>query len=222
VFNEPFGATWAEGKASDMDVFAARVAETVATHAPNWLIFVEGAARSPNCTSVIDGDAVSCGYGDNLLGAQRNASALDAVAQRGKLVWSPHTYGPSQHDRIEFHNGQFPTNMKDVWEDHWGALLSKKSAATPAVVLGEWGGPVSGDNGKWMNALADYLTAKGATSNFFWALNMDGTPKGIITSWTTSPPTLDQPKLALLERIVPHPTNVSALAGGLARRRAQR
>ena len=66
-------------------------------------------------------------------------------------MWSPHTYGPSQHDRVEFHNAAFPANMQDVWEAHWGQLVASKGPSTPAVVLGEWGGPVSGDNGEWMN-----------------------------------------------------------------------
>ena len=103
--------------------------------------------------------------------------------------------------------------MPDVWEDHWGALVASRAADTPAVVLGEWGGPVSGDNGEWMDALVSYLGEKRLTSNFFWALNEDGTPEGIITDWTVTPPTLDAAKLALLQKLTPHPTNVSALLG---------
>ena len=208
VFNEPFGATWAEGKPSDMDAFAKQAAAAIHTHAPNWLVFVEGTADSPNCTSTIDGDDVECGYGDNLLGAM---AAPLSLAAKDKLVYSPHTYGPSQHDRAEFHNAEFPANMPDVWSAHWGALVARRAADTPAVVLGEWGGPVSGDNGEWAEALVAYLQSTALTSNFFWALNEDGTPKGLITDWTTSPPTLDAAKLALLRKLTPHPTNVSAL-----------
>lgn len=176
------------------------------------LLFVEGTAHSPNCTSIIDGNVVSCGYGDNLLGAQRDASALGSVAARKKLVWSQHTYGPSQHDRPEFHNSAFPDNMKDVWEAHWGALVHATGPTTPAVVLGEWGGPVSGANGKWMSALADYLAEKELSSNFFWALNQDGSPAGIIEDWSVNPPKLDAAKLALLHRVVPNPTKMTHFA----------
>lgn len=35
VFNEPFGATWAEGKPTDMDAFASQVASTIEQRAPN-------------------------------------------------------------------------------------------------------------------------------------------------------------------------------------------
>ena len=62
-----------------------------------------------------------------------------------------------------------------------------------------------------MDALVSYLGEKRLTSNFFWALNEDGTPEGIITDWTVTPPALDQAKLTLLKKLVPHPTNVSAL-----------
>ena len=96
VFNEPFGATWAEGADTDMDAFAVRAAAAIHEYAPEvratgaaerqtrdiysllpmmmlrsmspprprvaqWLIFVEGASASPNCTAMIDGDLVVCG-----------------------------------------------------------------------------------------------------------------------------------------------------------------
>ena len=54
-------------------------------------------------------------YGDNLLGV---ADAPVKIAVADKLVYSPHTYGPSQHDRAEFSNAAFPANMPDVWENH--------------------------------------------------------------------------------------------------------
>ena len=39
-----------------MDRFAEEVAAEVAKAAPNWLIFVEGTSKSPNCTATIDGE----------------------------------------------------------------------------------------------------------------------------------------------------------------------
>lgn len=99
--------------------------------------------------------------------------------------------------------------MRDVWHDHWGKLAGARTAATPALVLGEWGGPTDGPNGQWADALVDYLTDLDLASNFFWALNMDGSPKGIITDWTVDPPTLDEGKLALLRRLTPAPTPIA-------------
>ena len=40
---------------------------------------------------------------------------------------------------------------------------------------------MSGANGEWANALADYLAEKQINSNSFWALNMDG--GAIINNW---------------------------------------
>lgn len=204
VFNEPFGATWATGKASDMDAFALKSAAAIAEHAPDWLVFVEGSAKSPKCDAVIDGDEVQCGFGDNLMGAMTAPICLPT----DRLVYSMHTYGPSQHDRPEFTNAKFPANMPDVWDAHWGALVSNRTARTPALVLGEWGGPTDGENGQWADALVSYLVARDLTSNFFWALNQDGAPEGIITNWKVAPMKTDAGKLALLSRLNPKPTPI--------------
>jgi len=207
VFNEPFGATWAEGRPTDMDAFAKRAAEAIHNTAPNWLIFVEGASKSPNCNLKIDGDATACGYGDNLLGVQDHPLTL---TQPNKLVYSFHTYGPSQHPRPEFSNARFPSNLPDVWEKHWGYI--KNMPGSPAVVLGEWGGPADGSNGKWADALISYLTKLGMTSNFNWALNAGGS-LGLITSYSSrssGPPPVDGAKLQYLARLVPQPTKIEA------------
>jgi aryl-phospho-beta-D-glucosidase BglC (GH1 family) len=89
IFNEPFAGTWAEGKPTDMDAFAVAAAAAIrAGGAPQWLVFVEGTWRSPNCTSVVDGDTVDCGYGDNLLGAMHSPVDIGAAE---RLVFSMHT-----------------------------------------------------------------------------------------------------------------------------------
>lgn len=204
VFNEPFGATWAEGSATDMDAFAVQAAATIHADAPNWLIFVEGSSKSPTCSDTIDGDVVSCGYGDNLKGVRDSPVQLAAA---DKLVYSPHTYGPSQHDRPEFSNANYPSNMPDVWDNHWGYIRDLPNS--PAVVLGEWGGELSGANLQWTNALVDYLTSKDMQSNFFWCLNEDSDPVGIVTNWATTPMAIDSGKLDLLARLTPAPTDMA-------------
>jgi len=208
VFNEPFGGTWAEGQDTDMDAFAVDVAAAV-HESTDWLIMVEGTSNSPNCTEVIDGDTVVCGYGDNLLGVAEHPVQL---GKANKLVYSPHTYGPSQHARDEFTNADFPNNMPDVWENHWG-YIRKIEGNDAAVVLGEWGGPVTGEsddvdnNGLWMSAIVDYLVANDMQSNFFWCLNSDSDPTGVVVDWST----FDEAKLALLATLTPEPTDISAL-----------
>ena len=125
-----------------------------------------------------------------------------------RLVWSPHTYGPSQHKRPEFKVPEFPNNMPDVWEHCFGRILQNLTKSTPAVVLGEWGGPTTGTNGKWMSKLVSYLHSRDITSNFFWHIGMDGNPTGIVKDWTTFPPVIDAGKLNLLRKLVPKPTRI--------------
>ena len=46
---------------------------------------------------------------------------------------------------------------------HWGELVKTRNEGTPAVVVGEWGGPVSDANGQWAAALVRYLTVRRAS-----------------------------------------------------------
>lgn len=200
VFNEPYGATWAEGADSDMDAFTVKVASAVHEYT-DWIIFTEGTSTSPVCDSEIDGDEVVCGYGDNLLGVGANPVVLE---KENKVVYTPHTYGPSQHDRDEFSNEAFPDNMPDVWDNHWGYIRTYNDSA---VVVGEWGGPTDGDNGLWMDKFVEYLVEKDMQSNFFWCINSDSSPTGLIVDWSTP----DTDKLAVLDILTPSPTNISVL-----------
>ena len=227
VFNEPADGTWAEGEASDMDAFAREVATVVHKQAPNWLIFVQGTANSPEPIAIIDGAKVRSGLGDNLMGAMARPLEL---AARDKLVYSPHAYGPAVHAaRKEYSHADFPSNMPHVWEAHWGGLAQP---GAPAVVLGEWGTSLVGKDALWAEELATYLKAKNVTSTFFWALNPAGKEgSGLIKVLTgrgasgKGVPSVDGAKLDLLRRVTPHPTDIlevyrAARARALARARS--
>ena len=223
VYNEPTGGTWAEGKETDFDVFAVEAARAIHNVAPGWLIFVQGTMNSPDCKGIIDdlvgdvsnggGGPNNCHAGDNLRGAQQNPVVLDV---KERLVYSPHTYGPAVRDSPEFSSTAFPDNMIAVWNRRFGRLVSNATKETPAVVFGEWGGPVEGDNEIWMLKLISYLKNKNMESNFFWQLGMAGEPIGLILDWaqkdpatgTPLPPLIDHDKLRLLEQLVPNPTPV--------------
>ena len=66
-----------------MDAFAREVASVVHKHAPNWLIFVQGTANSPEPIAIIDGAKVRTGLGDNLMGAMARPLEL-AARERGR------------------------------------------------------------------------------------------------------------------------------------------
>ena len=234
VFNEPTGGTWAEGKPTDFDAFAVAAARAIHSDAPGWLIFVQGTQNSPDCSHLIDdlvedvfnGTANTCHAGDNLLGAQQRPIVLD-VPER--LVYSPHMYGPAVQTRTpEFKSAAFPDNLIEVWKRRFGLLVSKQTRKTPAVVIGEWGGPVEGSNEVWMLALMAYLKKQKLCSNFFWHLGMDGAPVGLVLDWTLRdarryplPPTVDHAKVRLLEQLVPNPTRVPR-EGAVAAANAER
>jgi len=76
-----------------------------------------------------------------------------------------------------------------------------------AVVVGEWGGHLSGNNGIWMNAYVKYLAQKDMADNFFWCLNPDsGDTGGLLQNdWIT--PETD--KLTLLQNLQPKPTKIT-------------
>lgn len=54
-----------------------------------------------------------------------------------RLVFAPHVYGPSVHQMTYFTSADFPTNMHQIWQDHWYFAIAQ--TGVPAVVT-EWGG----------------------------------------------------------------------------------
>ena len=80
---------------------------------------------------------VSRGYfwGENLRGALQHPVVL---RDESKLVYSPHTYGPSVRQQHYFNRAEgFPTNMPDIWNQHF---LNVRRARGESVVVGGFGG----------------------------------------------------------------------------------
>jgi len=194
--NEPWKTTWNTGnQATDWDKAAARIGNHILSNGGSrFLIFVEGDCTSPSCSD-------ACFWGENMQGLH---SAPVALSQKNKLVYSPHSYGPAVAYQSYFNVPSFPKNMPAIWDTHYGFV---PSLTGNAMVIGEWGGAVSGQNGLWMNAFVDYLLAKGATDTFFWCLNPDsGDTGGLLDNdWKTP----DTAKLNLLKRLVPSPTIIT-------------
>jgi len=190
--NEPHDSTWNTGNsATDWNTAATRIGNAILSVAPNWLIFVEGTGNSPPC-------AQNCFWGEDLIGVRTAPITLSGADQ---LVYSPHTYGPSVYNQPYFSDGSFPNNMPAIWNDHWGfipALTGK------AVVIGEWGGPMTGTTQVWLNALVSYLKSNQMTDQFFWCLNPNsGDTGGLLLDDWSSP---SQAKLDLLKNLVSSPT----------------
>lgn len=159
----------------------------------NWLVFVEGTAGSPPC-------ADGCFYGENLQGVENNPVKL---SKSGRVVYSPHTYGPNVYNQPYFSDPSFPANMPRIWDKHFGFIRILKNSA---IVTGEWGGSTAGKNGVWLNAYMSYLKSNDITDNFFWCVNPNSGDTGglLLNDWVTP----DTNKLSLLAKLVESPTNV--------------
>jgi endoglucanase len=157
IYNEPWDYTWAEWKALTEAAYQAINAVN-----PNTLLFVQGISASagnqdgtPNTiTQVPHGNAATNpNWGENLFEAGANPPNVP----RERLVYSPHTYGPSVFVQRQFMDPAQPactglegdaagnarcnvvinpTLLRSGWEEHFGYLKSQNYA----IVVGEFGG----------------------------------------------------------------------------------
>jgi endoglucanase len=142
--NEPHSASWGFGRATDWDKAAARIGNHVLSKCPRWLVFVEGVGFRPGAPGA-DSDRQGFWWGGNLVGA-REAPVL--LSDQTKLVYSPHTYGPSVYVQSYFFAEGFPINMGQIWEEHWGFV---REATGQPVVIGEMGGLYDGLDKTWQD-----------------------------------------------------------------------
>ena len=161
LYNEPWDYTWADWKTLTEHAFTA-----INSVNPNTLVFVEGVGGSngnqdgtPTTFAATPfGNAVTnVNWGENLFAAGANPPNIP----KDRLVFSPHTYGPSVFVQRQFIDpaqqvtgGKCagldgdaagdakcnlvinPTLLNQGWEEHYGYLKQLGYA----VVLGEFGG----------------------------------------------------------------------------------
>jgi endoglucanase len=166
LHNEPRGpATWGSGDpATDWRLAAERAGEAILAVNPYLLIFVQGVERY--------GDAWYW-WGGNLAGAQSDPVRLSVP---GRVVYTPHDYGPGVYWQPWFDPPEFPANLPAVWDAHWGYLAADQAAP---VVLGEFGGRSVGADpeGVWQRALMAYAQERGI-GWLNWSFNPDSSDTG--------------------------------------------
>ena len=88
-----------------------------------------------------------------------------------KLVYSPHVYGPDVFGQPYFNDPNFPANMPDIWDRHFGYMKSK--GLGPALCAGEWGGwaKEGGKDRCWQESLAKWMVDNDIMDSFYWCLN---------------------------------------------------
>jgi len=165
VFNEPWDYTWSEWKSLVESAFAA-----IDPIAPNLLVFVQGISASAghqdgspdSIVEVPHGDPSSNpNWGENLFEAASNPIDIP----KDRLVFSPHTYGPSVFVQRMFMDPSQPqcrglegdaagdakcnlqidpSVLRAGWDEHFGFLRDQGYA----VVVGEFGGNLDWPQGQ--------------------------------------------------------------------------
>lgn len=178
LHNEPHGqATWgSEDPATDWRLAAERAGNAILEVNPNLLIIVQGVEQ-------VQGDWYW--WGGNLIGARQQPVRLNVP---GRLVYSTHVYGPGVYPQPWFSDPDFPENMPEIWDRHWGYLHKEDIAP---VIVGEFGGRSVGDDqeGIWQRALVSYLRENNI-SYIYWTLNPNSGDTGgvLLDDWQTADP----------------------------------
>jgi endoglucanase len=201
INNEPHGvATWGDGNpATDWRLAAETAGNAVLAANPHLLVLVQG-------IQYYRGDQYW--WGGQLLGAAKYPVRL---SHPEKLVYSPHDYGPAVSPQAWFSAPDFPRNLPEVWDKHWGGLAQQ---GTP-LLIGEFSGRSVGADaqGTWQRSLMSYLHERGI-GLIYWSWNPDSSDTdGVLRAdWVT----INQPEL---EVILGSHSRV-AVGGGAVRRPA--
>lgn len=193
LHNEPSQpACWGCGQPNlDWQQAATRAGNAILAINPNWLIFVEGV----DCVDGQQGNNDCYWAGGNLAGVREHPVQLSIS---GRLVYSVHDYPASVFGQPWFTQANYPQNLTQVWDSHWGYI--QESGVAP-VWVGEFGTRLQTEQDKqWFEALVHYLgPGANGISWTFWSWNPDSTDTGGILQddWTT----LNQSKQLQLQTI---------------------
>ncbi len=165
IFNEPWDYTWEEWKTLSELAYQA-----INEVNPNTLVFIQGISATADnqdgtpdtVTQVPHGDeATNPNWGENLFEAGSNPPNIP----QSRLVYSPHTYGPSVFVQKMFMDPAQPecqglegdaagdaecnivinpTLLRQGWEEHFGYLKDMGYA----IVVGEFGGNLDWPGGQ--------------------------------------------------------------------------
>ncbi len=145
LHNEPHAAaTWGDGSlTTDWQAAAERIGDAVLSHAPNWLIFVEGIGAYNGSTYW---------WGGDLEGAKDHPVELSVD---NRLVYSPHDYPNSIYPQTWFSDPNYPANEPTIFSQKWGYLYEQDIAP---LWIGEWGTKLTDPKDvQWAQAITSYL-----------------------------------------------------------------
>ena len=194
--NEPRGAaSWGTGdQATDWRLAAERSGNAVLDVNPYLLVFVEGVER-------YNGERFW--WGGDLQGVR---TAPVRLRVPGRLVYSPHDYGPSISGQTWFWDPRFPANLPEEWDRRWGYI--HKQGIAP-IVVGEFGGRSFGDDadGLWQKTLLAYLK-QNEMGAIVWSLNPNWDTGGVLNpDWRS----VDEAKQQAYSQLLAPPLSLGTL-----------
>ncbi len=163
--NEPYGATWGTGDPqTDWRLAATEAGDATLEVNPYLLVFLQGIGTYNN---------QEYWWGGELRGV---ATAPVHLRLPGRLVYSPHEYGPSVYPQRWFFTPDYPSDLPGIWREHWEFIVERGIAP---VVVGEFGSPDYdyGVDGTWQRVFLSYL-AEHQIGFVAWALNPDAPDTG--------------------------------------------
>ena len=193
--NEPYTMAW-----NTWSRLASDIGSAIHAKCSRWLLFVQGVGDCAGpqrddgkpCAHLAAGashDATLRGgiwWGENLQAARVAPVDVGYSGPLGKVVYSPHTYGPATHWQRQFDDEHFPKNMPHIWDTLW-AYLARLQVAP--VVVGEFGGLAVGSDAVLQQALASFMASGAIAGGFYWSLNPESADTGgLIDHWGSMKP----------------------------------
>ena len=78
------------------------------------------------------------------------------LSNPSRLVYAPHTYGPSVYAQKYFGDRGFPNNMAAIWNARFAFLVDTGSP----VIIGEMGGFYTGKDRVWQDWAFSFMTGE--------------------------------------------------------------
>ena len=104
------------------------------------------------------------------------------LSNPSRLVYAPHTYGPSVYAQKYFGDKDFPKNMPAIWNARFAFLVETGSP----VIIGEMGGFYTGKDREWQDWAFSFMKDKGI-GVFYFAMNPGSKDTGglLMDDWNT-------------------------------------
>ena len=180
--SEPDHAIWNDSEDENNWRYVAQTAgNIILDNNPHALIMIEGIQIYPidpatnNFTSTNDEDYYNSWWGGNLRAVADYPIDFGSPERNAQIVYSPHDYGPTVYMQPWFEGGfTYESLYEDYWHEAW--LYIDEEQIAP-LLIGEWGGFMTGDNLTWITYMRQ-LIADYHLNHTFWCFNANSGDTG--------------------------------------------